>query len=200
MDDLFENNTLAAQRQAARRALRREKLAAREALDPARHRALSDQVAAQLFRALPLPPGLCLGFCWPIRNEPDLRPALLAWAERGGQLALPMVIAPDAPLEFHRWQPGDALQPDRYGIPTPVSGQRVRPEVLLLPLNAFDAAGYRLGYGGGYFDRSLARYQPRPLAVGIGFELGRVDSILPEPHDQPLDWIVSEAGAWAVRP
>jgi 5,10-methenyltetrahydrofolate synthetase len=92
---------------------------------------------------------------------------------------------------------------DRYGIPTPSSGNFVTPDALLLPVNAFDAAGYRLGYGGGYFDRTLAALnsaqqpvRPRPLAIGVGFELARVGSICPEPHDLPLDAMVTERGVF----
>jgi 5-formyltetrahydrofolate cyclo-ligase len=77
-----------------------------------------------------------------------------------------------------------------------VSGAWLMPDLILLPLNGFDAAGYRLGYGGGYFDRTLAALSPRPLAVGVGFEINRLDSIQPESHDQRLDWIVTEAGAF----
>ena len=85
---------------------------------------------------------------------------------------------------------------DSYGIPTPSCGEFITPEALLIPVNVFDAAGYRLGYGGGYFDRTLAALTPRPLAVGVGFETNRVASIRPQPHDQHLDWIITENGAF----
>ena len=87
-----------------------------------------------------------------------------------------------------------AMEEDRHGIPTPAIGDFVQPQALLIPLAAFDAAGFRLGYGGGYFDRTLAGLQPRPLAIGVGFELCRVASIHPEPHDERLDAVVTEAG------
>jgi 5,10-methenyltetrahydrofolate synthetase len=90
------------------------------------------------------------------------------------------------------------LAPDRYGIPTPLAGDFVQPDLILLPLNGFDTAGYRLGYGGGYFDRTLAVLSPRPLAVGVGFEINRVGSIRPESHDQRLDWIITEAGSFRI--
>ena len=88
------------------------------------------------------------------------------------------------------------LYADRYGIPTPMAGDWLQPELILLPLNGFDAAGYRLGYGGGFFDRTLAALSPRPLAVGVGFEINRLESIHPETHDQRLDWLVTEAGVF----
>jgi 5,10-methenyltetrahydrofolate synthetase len=106
------------------------------------------------------------------------------------------VITEDAPLRFREWTPDGPLAPDRYGIPTPTAGAWLTPDLILLPLNGFDDAGYRLGYGGGYFDRTLAALVPRPLAVGVGFAINRIDSIRPEPHDQRLDWIVTEDGAF----
>ena len=94
--------------------------------------------------------------------------------------------------------PETLLEPDRYGIPTPMAGEWLIPDLILLPLNGFDSDGYRLGYGGGYFDRTLAALCPRPLAVGVGFEINRLPTIRPESHDQRLDWLVTEAGAVRV--
>lgn len=181
-----------------RREIRRAALARREALSAEIHAALSAQVSAHLRASLPGFGSGVVGFCWPVRNEPDLRGVVTDWIDQGGQAALPVVVAEEAPLIFRAWTPDSPLAADRYGIPFPVDGARLQPDVLLLPLNAFDAAGYRLGYGGGYFDRTLATLTPRPLAVGVGFELGRVDSVQPQSHDQRLDWIVTEAGAWPV--
>ena len=120
----------------------------------------------------------------------------LAAGEPGFSALLPVVIAVDAALAFRAWTPTSTLQADRYGIPTPVAGEFVVPQALLLPVNAFDSAGYRIGYGGGFFDRTLAALRPVPLCIGIGFELARVDSIRPEPHDVRLDAMVSEAGVF----
>jgi 5,10-methenyltetrahydrofolate synthetase len=107
---------------------------------------------------------------------------------------LPVVLAADSSLAFRAWSPAVAMTTDRYGIPVPASGEPVLPEALLIPLVGFDATGFRLGYGGGYFDRTLASLRPRPLAIGVGFELSRLDSLHREPHDQPLDLIVTERG------
>ncbi len=178
-----------------RRALRQAMVARRRQLTVAAHADLSARIVAHLLQALTLPAGTAVGFCWPVKHEPDVRDALAAWRQAGCHAALPVVVAENMPLAFRHWHPDAELVPDRYGIPTPTQGEWMTPEVLLLPLNAFDAAGYRLGYGGGYFDRTLAAAAPRPLAVGVGFEMNRVDSIRPEAHDQRLDWIVSEAGA-----
>jgi len=192
MTDLIEDNT------AWRRALRREMLARRATLDATTHAGRSRRIVEHLLAALPLP--RCVAFCWPIKHEPDVRAAVEAWAKQGVQAALPVVVDSDAPLAFRVWTSETPLGADRYGIPTPLAGDFVQPDLVLMPLNAFDAAGYRLGYGGGYFDRTLAALQPRPVAVGVGFELNRVASIRPESHDQRLDWIITEAGAFRSSP
>ena len=177
-----------------RRGLRREMVARRAALPVAEHDALSARIVAHALAALPAP--VVAAFCWPIKHEPDVRGLLAAWARAGVRTALPVVVAEGQPLAFREWTPETPLEPDRYGIPTPTAGEWLTPDLILLPLNGFDAAGYRLGYGGGYFDRTLAALAPRPLAVGVGFEINRVDSIRPEAHDQRLDWIVTENGAF----
>ncbi|UCV18943.1 5-formyltetrahydrofolate cyclo-ligase [Ferribacterium limneticum] len=179
-----------------RRALRRDMVARRAALGEAEHAGLSARIVEHLLAALPVP--RIVAFCWPIKHEPDVRTVVERWAALGAQAALPVVVAEDAPLAFRLWTDETPLEPDRYGIPTPVAGDFVRPDLILLPLNGFDAAGYRLGYGGGYFDRTLAALSPRPLAVGVGFEINRLDSIRPENHDQRLDWIVTEAGSFKI--
>jgi 5,10-methenyltetrahydrofolate synthetase len=179
---------------ARRRALRQEMVARRATLSDAEHAALSARIVAHALAALARP--TVAAFCWPIRNEPDVRALLTRWADDGARAALPVVIGEDAPLRFREWTPDRQLAADRYGIPTPTAGAWLTPDLILLPLNGFDDAGYRLGYGGGYFDRTLAALVPRPLAVGVGFAINRIDSIRPEPHDQRLDWIVTENGAF----
>lgn len=187
MQESNEDNT------AWRRALRRDMVARRAALSDAGHEALSARIVDHLLTALPLP--RIVAFCWPIKHEPDVRAAIPRWAEQGVSAALPVVVREGAPLAFRLWTPDTPLAADRYGIPTPTAGEFVQPDMLLLPLNGFDADGYRLGYGGGYFDRTLAALSPRPLAVGVGFEINRLPTIRPEAHDQRLDWLVTEAGA-----
>lgn len=181
-----------------RRALRQDMVARRQALDQATHDALSARIVAHLLATLPQAASQAVAFCWPVKNEPDVRAALVHWHQAGARPALPVVVSEKAPLAFRAWHPGASLGVDRYGIPMPVDGDWLLPDIILLPLNAFDGNGYRLGYGGGYFDRTLATLSPRPLAVGVGFEMNRVDSIRPEAHDQRLDWIVTEAGAFRV--
>lgn len=177
-----------------RAALRREKLAARMALDETTRAGLSARIEAHLAALLtPLPPQT-LAFCAPVRGEFDARPLASLLLERGWQAAMPVVTAVDAPMSFHAWTASSAMSSDRYGIPIPADGAAVIPDIVLLPLLAFDAQGFRLGYGGGYFDRTLAAMVPRPQAIGVGFELGRVPDIRPQTHDIPLAAIVTEAG------
>jgi 5-formyltetrahydrofolate cyclo-ligase len=183
-----------------RAALRRRKLAARMALDTTTHAELSARIESHLAALLaPLPPRT-LAFCAPVRGEFDARPLASLLLARGWQTAMPIVVEPDAPMRFRRWTPSSAMGVDRYGIPIPLDGPDLVPDVVLLPLLAFDAQGFRLGYGGGYFDRTLAVLVPRPLAIGIGFELGRVADIRPQTHDIPLAAIVTEAGILRFAP
>lgn len=178
--------------------LRREKLAARMALDEQTRAGLSARIEAHL-AALLLPlPAQTLAFCAPVRGEFDARPLASRLIERGWRAAMPVVTAVDAPMRFHAWTPSSAMRSDRYGIPIPADGAALMPDIVLLPLLAFDAQGFRLGYGGGYFDRTLAAMVPRPQAIGVGFELGRVADIRPQAHDVRLDAIVTEAGVFRV--
>ena len=182
-----------------RRALRERLIALRRAQPETQIAAWSARIQEHLATAFPQLAGLRVGFCWPIQNEPDLRPLLAQWRATGrpGFAALlPVVVAPATPLAFRAWDDRTPLIEDRYGIPYPPEGEFVRPEALLIPVNAFDAAGFRLGYGGGFFDRTLAALTPRPLTIGIGFELARVESIVPAAHDVALDAVVTEAGVF----
>ncbi len=180
-----------------RRALRRALLERRLALPTADWASYSSRVCAHLEAGFPQLATMAVGFCWPQNQEPDLRPLIEKWAvaaRKGFRALLPVVLAENRPLAFRAWSPDTVMLADRYGIPTPATGEFLIPEALLLPVNGFDAAGYRIGYGGGYFDRTLAALHPRPLAIGVGFELARLDSIGPDPHDQVLDAMVTEAG------
>ncbi|MDP1612623.1 MAG: 5-formyltetrahydrofolate cyclo-ligase [Sulfuritalea sp.] len=177
-----------------RAALRREKLAARMALDEKTLADLAARIEAHLAKLLaPLPPQT-LAFCAPVRGEFDARPLASRLIGRGWRAAMPIVIETNAPMRFRQWTPASTMGVDRYDIPIPLEGADLVPDVVLLPLLAFDAQGFRLGYGGGYFDRTLAALVPRPLAIGIGYELGRVADIRPQTHDIPVAAIVTEAG------
>lgn len=180
-----------------RSALRREKIAAREALVADEHSRLSNAIEGHLTGLLQRCQPARLGFCWPIRAEFDCRPLVSRLIAAGGRACLPRVMAPDSALQFCAWRPDSQMSIDRLGIHYPASCEMLTPDMLLMPVNAFDAAGYRLGYGGGYFDRTLAELAAQslpPLAIGVGFELARVGSISPAAHDIPLDAVVTEAG------
>jgi len=182
---------------AFRAALRRKSIAARRALPVEDHARASASILDHLARLLlPRPAGI-IAYCWPIRAEVDCRPLVQQLMVKGWRAAMPVVVAPAAPMEFRVWSPQAPMTTDPHGIPIPDTSLSQTPDVLLLPLVAFDAAGYRLGYGGGYFDRtiaSLASATP-PLTIGVGFAASAVTTIHPGPHDIPPDWIVTELGA-----
>lgn len=183
---------------AFRHALRARLIAAREALPAALRTQYAGRIETRLDALLDALRPAVLAFCWPFRGEFDAR-ALIARRLPGGLRAcLPVVVGDGRPLEFREWSPASEMIEDRYGIHIPAQGAALRPDAILMPLNAFDEAGYRLGYGGGYFDRSLAALSPRPRAIGVGFELARVASIRPQAHDLPMDFIVTEAGLFEV--
>jgi 5-formyltetrahydrofolate cyclo-ligase len=159
------------------------------------HRSASHAVGVCLARVLDELRPVVLGGYWPIRREYNPLPLMQQLREQGTQAALPAILEKNAPLEFRLWHPGVRLAVGAYDIPYPADGVIVIPDTLLVPLVGFDFAGYRLGYGGGYFDRTLAALEPRPRLVGIGFESGRLPTIYPQGHDIRMDRIVTEAGA-----
>lgn len=189
-----------------RRETRAKLLARRVALRRAERERIGAIVTALLAERVPelrpeSPHAGCIGFCWPFKGEVDFRRFVGDAIAGGATAALPVVVERAQPLEFWSWQPRMKLQRGIWGIPVPAERRIARPNVLLVPLIGFDHAGYRLGYGGGYFDRTLAVTAPKPLTIGIGYELGRLETIHPQPHDIPMDAIVTEAGfGWVARP
>lgn len=179
-----------------RRAERRRLIALRQALDPAERQRRSAAIEARLVTLLALLPAGTVGLYWPVKGEFDPLPLAERLNKDGRSLALPAIAAPDAPLEYRRWRPGAAMEKGRFGIPEPQTGETVRPDIMLVPLLGFDAARHRLGYGGGYFDRTLAALDPRPVTIGVGFEAGRLATVQPQPHDAVLDFIVTEAASF----
>lgn len=137
---------------------------------------------------------------WPIKGEPDLRGWLTAMHRQGAQIALPVVETRAAPLVFRRWTPETKMIRGDWNIPVPPPDSApMTPGIMLAPLVGWDGAGYRLGYGGGYFDRTLAALAARPLTIGIGLQAAELPTIHPQPHDIPLDLIVTEDGVQADR-
>ena len=140
--------------------------------------------------------GQTIAICWPHRNEYDARPLAARWRTAGATIALPVVVAQHAPLIFRAWTEDTEMAQDKQGISYPAAGASISPDVILLPVVGFDAQGYRLGYGGGYFDRTLVQLNPRPLVIGTAYEISRLASVQPQVHDIPMDWVVTEAGAY----
>ena len=179
-----------------RKARRAELIAARGAFTPEQRKSWGERITASLEAGVPVPPGAVVGFCWPHKGEFDARFAVRAWRERGAVAALPAVVEKTGPLEFRKWWPGAPTRPGVYDIPIPDGTEVVVPDIAIVPMNGFDAHGYRLGYGGGYFDRTLAALERRVLAMGVTFEALRLPSIHPQPHDIPMDFVVTEAGIY----
>lgn len=155
-----------------------------------------------LARLSPSPDCAIAGY-WPVHDEADCLPLLKALAGRGHDLGLPRVVALDRPLEFRRWQPGDALETGPHGIPQPGSSEPlVMPRLLLVPLLAFDASGQRLGYGAGLYDRTLSALRADAMieAVGVAFAAQETESLPVSSHDQPLDWILTERDCHRLKP
>jgi len=141
-----------------------------------------------------------LAFCWPYRNEYDVRHLAAALRRRGAKTAMPVVIAPKTPLIFREWHPGVKLADGPLGIPYPVESDEVQPDHVLLPMVGWDGDGYRLGYGGGFFDRTLAAIARRPRVIGVAYEQAYMKTIQPQPHDIPVDFVVTERGVYRRGP
>ena len=175
-----------------RRAERERLIALRMALPPAERRAMGQRITTALQEIVAARPGV-LGIYWPFRAEFDPRPLVDGLVSAGRQVALPVVIDRRGPLEYRAWAPGEALVAGVWDIPIPEKRDIVLPAMVLAPVVGFDRAGYRLGYGGGYFDRTLASLDPRPQAIGVGFGCQAIETIYPQPFDIPMDMMVTEA-------
>ena len=152
-------------------------------------------------------PDTVIGAYWPIKGEFDPLPALHRWKEDGElldepqlrRIGLPVVNKQHKTLTFHAWYPGCPMEEDAYGIPKPKDTEVIFPTLLFVPCVGYGPGGYRLGYGGGFYDRTLATLQPKPFTVGLGYGPGFIDDFEPEPHDVPLDAILNDYGVvWPV--
>ncbi len=176
-----------------RRAERKRLLDARLALDVAARHDSANRIAAALDRTIGKFGGRTVSGYWPFRGEPDLRNWSIRVIEHGGRVALPVVIRKDWPLEFRAWAPGDPLERGMWNILVPARGPSVQPDIVIAPLVGFDDANYRLGYGGGFFDRTLATLPRRAFVIGVGYATSRLATIYPQPHDIAMDAIVTDA-------
>lgn len=181
---------------AAKQALRRIMTARRDAIDIAERAAAAASLAAHVMGRLGFPAHSCIAGYFPFRSEFDVLPLLRVLHEADHQLALPVIVGRDHALQFRRYRPGDAMAMNALGIPEPgAEAESVAPTHVLVPLLAFDDLGYRLGYGGGYYDRTLAALRSeghQVQTVGIGFDIQRVDVVPRGAADQHLELIVTE--------
>jgi 5,10-methenyltetrahydrofolate synthetase len=178
-----------------RRAERERLLALRRGLSTDARRRMETALATALDVSLDLRPGAVVAGYWPIRGELDLRPWLAALDARGHRVALPVVVAREAPLGFRHWTPDARMvRGAAWNIPEPAEGEVLTPDVVIAPLVGVDERGYRLGNGGGYYDRTLARLSPREI-VGVGQDFARIPTIYPMPWDIPMTIVVLGDGS-----
>jgi 5-formyltetrahydrofolate cyclo-ligase len=175
-----------------RKAERARLIEARLSIPNERRAEMGKQIAAGLDASISDIGGRTVSLYWPFRGEPDMRSWMASVIERGGTIALPVVVGKARPLIFRAYRPGDRLDKGVWNIPIPADGATVTPDVVIAPLVGFDEKRFRLGYGGGFFDRTLAGFPTKPLVIGIGYSSQRIDTIHPQPHDIRMDRIVTE--------
>ena len=192
--------------------LAQEKKALRAALIEQRNQLPDRQARADLLQRvmriwLVGRPDIVIGAYWPIKGEFDPLPALHRWKEDGElldqpqprRIGLPVVNKETHTMTFHAWYPGCPMEEDTYGIPKPKDTEVITPTLLFAPCVGYGPGGYRLGYGGGFYDRMLSSLKPKPFSVGLGFGMGFLPDFEPEPHDVPLDAILNDYGVvWPV--
>jgi len=176
-----------------RRTIRADLLERRSSLSHSERVHVRSVVSDRIRGAFPELCGERIGFYWPIRGEIDLRPLAAELAEEGAEMCLPVITGRSEPLVFARWRPGMRMVRGTWNIPVPAEPEWLRPTVFLIPVLGFDPEAYRLGYGGGYYDRTLSVMDPKPRSIGIGYHFGRLETIFPQPHDVPLDAVVTES-------
>jgi 5-formyltetrahydrofolate cyclo-ligase len=179
------------------RKLQRANLVAqREAIPEKDHNLWSAAITLSLQQGFSVLKKNTVGSYLPIRGEYDPRPAMVYFGEQGATVAIPEITKKDAPLCFRKWWHNAPMKQGAYGIPVPDNTEQVNIDIALIPMVGFDQQGYRLGYGSGYYDRTLAVSNPCPLVIGIAFEMLRLDSVHPQAHDIPMDFIITEAGVY----
>ena len=178
---------------------RKQLIAAREAISDEVHQQWSQAISDFLKQGFPQLQKMTIGIYWPFRGEYDPRLIAQYFRQQGATLALPEIIGKNEPLCFREWLPDTPMRNGAYDIPVPVEARTVRVDAVIIPMVGFDQQGYRLGYGSGYFDRTLATYQPRPLTIGIAFEIQRLETVYPQPHDIAMHYVVTEAGIFHTQ-
>jgi 5-formyltetrahydrofolate cyclo-ligase len=194
VQDLSQPPSTDAERIAWRKQKRAELLSLRSSLAKEIHRHNSESILGHLGHILRGKHPATLAGYWPFRDEVNLLGLIEQLLAEGWLAALPAVVAKAQPLEFRPWKPRDPMTPGVFGIPVPSNTTTVQPDILLVPLVGFDDDCFRLGNGGGYYDRTLAASAPKPLTIGVGFEVARMMTIYPCSFDIPMDCIVTEDG------
>ncbi|MFD2647289.1 5-formyltetrahydrofolate cyclo-ligase [Devosia albogilva] len=180
----------------AKALLRRRARVARGALSPEARTEASSAICRNFFDGVPLGPDEAVAAYWRVRDEVDCQPILIRLMDSGQTVILPVVTGPDQPLDMRIWEAGTPLFEAGFGTLAPSElAPRRDPDLMLMPLLGFDASGTRLGYGGGYYDRTLAHLPRRPKLIGLAFSAQELDAIPREPHDVPLDAVITEHGA-----
>jgi 5,10-methenyltetrahydrofolate synthetase len=179
---------------AGREQMRNTLIAGRRSMAPDVRRAADAAIAARVDALLaahaPAQREVLAAF-WPVRGEPDLREAMARWHAAGSAIVLPRVAGADRALQFGRWRPGAPMRDDVFGIPIPDPFEPLRPTLMIVPCVGFDARGYRLGYGGGFYDRTLAAW-PTAVAIGVAYDACEIEAFVPAAHDRRLAAIVTE--------
>jgi 5,10-methenyltetrahydrofolate synthetase len=176
-----------------RKAERARLLDLRRSMPGGAHREAGEVIMRELLSRLPPQSHALVGCYWPFRREFNCVPYMREVLANGGRVALPVVIGRGQPLQFRCWTESAEMESRVWNIPHPASGEPVFPSALVIPLVGFDDGGYRLGYGAGYYDMTIASFAVRPYLVAVGFEFSRLPTIYPQPHDQPMDVIITEA-------
>ena len=179
-----------------RKAERERLIAARTSVAPSQLDSWRRRMDITLERSFPGLARCRLAFCWPIKGEYDARHLARTLRSRGALTCLPVVVKPKSPLIFREWHPGVAMVVGPLDIPYPENSPEIVPEAVLLPMNGWDMQGYRLGYGAGFFDRTLASLAKRPLTIGVTYEMAKLETIHPQEWDIPLDYVVTERGVY----
>lgn len=179
----------------AKVALRQEAVARRAALGAADRKAAAAAAAEHFLNGIDIAPDQTIAAYWPIRDEIDCRPILSYLMDNFQSVSLPVIVGDDLPLVFRRWAVGAALYEAGFGTLAPdEAAEPSIPDVMIIPLLGFDSAGNRLGYGKGHYDRTIAAMAKKPLLIGYAFAAQKLPEIPKEPHDVPLDYLVTENG------
>ncbi len=178
-----------------RNAERKRLYAARKNQSADHRKAASVAVATQLDARLGDVSGRTIAVYWPIRGEINLRPWMVAACERGARICLPVVVEKNQPVEFHLWTPHCAMAKGIWNIPVPATPAPVQPDVVIVPLLGVDEKGYRLGNGGGYYDRTLARLPQDLMTIGVGQPFAQMKTIFPMPWDIPMKTVLLADGS-----